>query len=439
MSHASPTLGAAGAGTLFARASGVAPGGVHSPVRAFRAVGAEPLAIAGARGARVSDTEGRSYVDWIGAWGPALLGHAHPAVVEAVRAAAGRGLLFGLTSPAEVELAERVVARVPGCERVRFVATGTEAAMSALRVARAATGRDAVIKFAGGYHGHADPFLVTAGSGAATLGLPDSPGVTRGAARDTAIARYNDLDDVDRCFADAGGGVAAVFVEPVAGNMGCVPPEPGFLAGLRERCDRHGALLVLDEVITGFRLGPAGAAGRYGITPDLIVLGKALGGGMPLAAFGGRAALLDRVAPAGPVYQAGTFAAHPLSVAAALAVLDVLDGDPGLHDRLEAASDRLEHGLVDAARATPPRPGFRLQRVGSMWTAFFSSAPMRSWDDAARVDRDAYAAFFRAMRARGVLLPPSPFESAFVSIAHGPEEIETTLAAAREALGEIAR
>ncbi|HEY3215029.1 MAG TPA: glutamate-1-semialdehyde 2,1-aminomutase [Candidatus Eisenbacteria bacterium] len=418
------------------RASRVTPGGVHSPVRAFRAVGVPPLLIREARGARVWDDDGREYLDWIGAWGPALLGHGHPRIVEAVERAGRRGLLFGLASPDEVILAERVTALVPACPMIRFVSTGTEATMSAVRVARAATGRPALLKFAGGYHGHADAFLVRAGSGAATFGIPDSPGVTPGVAGDTRVARYNDLDDVDRCFRDTEGGVAAVIVEPVAGNMGCVPPDPGFLAGLRERCDRNGALLVFDEVITGFRLGLAGAAARFGVTPDLVTLGKALGGGMPLAAFGGRADLMERVAPAGPVYQAGTYAAHPVAVAAALAVLDVLEADPGLYARLDAMGARLESGLSGLAAQTGAP--LRVQRVGSMWTPFFSPRPVRSWDDAAAVDTRRHAAFFRGLLARGVLLPPSAFECAFVSAAHGEAEVALTLDAARGALMEAA-
>ncbi len=367
---------------------------------------------------------------------PDRLGHAPPRVVEAVRRAAADGLLFGLASPPEVELAERVTARVPGCESVRFVATGTEAAMTALRIARAVTRRPGVIKFAGGYHGHADAFLIRAGSGAATFGVPDSPGVTEGAARDTRAARYNDLDDVDRCFDSAGGAIGAVIVEPVAGNMGCVPPLPGFLEGLRQRCDSRGALLIFDEVITGFRLGPGGAAARFGITPDLILLGKVLGGGLPLAACGGRRVLMERLAPAGPVYQAGTYAAHPLAIAAALAVLDTLDADPGLYARLEAAGGRLERGLLEAAaQAAVP---LQVQRVGSMWTPFFTPRPVRSWDDAGAVDRSRFAAFFRGLLARGVLLPPSAFECAFLSAAHGEAEIALTLEAAREVLRELA-
>ena len=425
-----------GAAAWFERAARVTPGGVHSPVRAFRSVGSPPVALIEARGARVWDAHGREYVDWIGGWGPALLGHDPPAVTDAIARQLERATLLGLAAPAEVELAERVTARIPGLDMVRFVVSGTEAAMSALRLARAATGRTAVLKFAGCYHGHGDAFLIRAGSGAATLGVPDSPGVTEGVARDTHVARYNDLADVDRAFREAGGGFAAVFVEPVAGNMGCVPPEPGFLEGLRARCDATGTLLVIDEVITGFRLGPGGASRLFGVRADLVLLGKVLGGGLPLAAFGGRRDLMRLVAPEGPVYQAGTFVAHPLSIAAGLAVLDGLDADPGLWSRLEGYTERLATGLESAAReAGVPA---RVQRTGSMWTLFFSGKPVRSWDDAASVDRERFAAFHRGMFARGVLLPPSPFESAFVSAAHGEPELEQTVAAARATLVEVA-
>ncbi len=345
-----------------------------------------------------------------------------------------RGVVFGLASPPEVDLAERIVARVPGCEMVRFVVTGTEATMSAVRVARAATGRRAIIKFAGAYHGHADMFLVSAGSGAATFGVPDSPGVTPGAVADTAIARFNDLASVDRCLAAAEGGVAAVIVEPVVGNMGCVPPADGFLQGLRERCTRYGAVLIFDEVMSGFRVARGGAAERYGVTPDLVTLGKIVGGGVPLAAFGGRAALMQLVAPAGPVYQAGTYAAHPLGVAAGLATLDAIDADPALYDTLERRGARLQQGLE--AAATAAGAAVSVQRVGSMWTVFFSSRPIASWDDAADVDRAAHARFFRAMLARGVLLPPSAFESAFLSQAHDDALIDRTIAAAQAAFIE---
>jgi glutamate-1-semialdehyde 2,1-aminomutase len=336
-----------------------------------------------------------------------------------------------------VDLAERIVARVPGCEAVRFVVTGTEATMSAVRVARAATGRRVIVKFAGAYHGHADMFLVSAGSGAATFGTPDSPGVTPGAVQDTAIARFNDLASVDRCFAEAEGGVAAVILEPVVGNMGCVPPADGFLDGLRTRCTRAGTVLIFDEVMTGFRVGRGGAAERYGVTPDLVTLGKIAGGGMPLAAFGGRAELMRQVAPSGPVYQAGTFAAHPLAIAAGLATLDVIDETADLYGTLESRGARLQAGLQQAAAAAGV--AVQVQRVGSMWTTFFTTAPVTSWDDAAEVNRDDFAAFFRAMLARDVLLPPSAFESAFLSIAHDDAVIDQTLDAARAAFLEVRR
>jgi len=428
---------ASGDAAWIERARRVTPGGVHSPVRAFKAMGMPPLAIAEAHGAYVVDVDGRRYVDWIGAWGPALIGHDHPDVARAIVDAVSRGVVYGLASPREVELCERITARVPGCEMVRLVVTGTEATMSAVRVARAATGRPGIIKCAGAYHGHADMFLVSAGSGAATFGVPDSAGVTRGAAGDTAIARFNDLNSVAECFAAADGAIAAVIVEPVAGNMGCVPPVPGFLAGLRELCTRHGAVLIFDEVMTGFRVARGGAAQRFGVTPDLIALGKVAGGGLPLAAFGGRRDLMQMVAPAGPVYQAGTYAAHPLSVAAGLAMFDVIDQTPDLYERLERTAAHLESSLRDglAAAAIPAR----VQRVASMWTLFFSKGPVRSWDDAAGVDREAYVAFFKGMLGRGVLLPPSPFESAFVSTAHDETTIGQTIAAACATFTEMAR
>lgn len=416
------------------RARRVTPGGVHSPVRAFKAMGAAPLAIVEARGAHVFDQSGRRFIDWIGAWGPALLGHAHPGIESALAAALPHGLVFGLASPKEIELAERVTARVPGCEMVRFVVSGTEATMSAVRVARAATGRSTIIKFAGAYHGHADMFLVAAGSGAATLGVPDSPGVTIGAAGDTMIARFNDRDDVKRCFENAAGQVAALIVEPVVGNMGCVPPDQGFLQFLRDACTANGAVLIFDEVMTGFRVSRGGAAERYGVTPDLITLGKIIGGGLPLAAFGGKRSLMELVAPEGPVYQAGTYAAHPLAIAAGLAMLDAIDAHPDLYNLLEARGAGLQSALTAAAHAAGVPVS--MQRVGSMWTLFFSSRPIRSWDDADAVDRDRYARFFRAMLARNILLPPSPFEAAFISLAHDAGVVNETLDAAKGALRE---
>lgn len=420
-----------------ARALRVTPGGVHSPVRAFKAMGMPPLVIAEAHGAHVIDQDGRRFVDWIGAWGPALLGHNHPAIAKAIVDAVARGVVFGLASSPEVELSERIAARVPGCEMVRLVVTGTEATMSAVRVARAATGRARLIKFAGGYHGHADMFLVSAGSGAATIGVPDSPGVTAGTAADTVVADFNDLASVDRCFDRYAGEIAALIVEPVMGNMGCVPPAGGFLHALRERCTRHGAVLIFDEVMTGFRVARGGAAARFGVTPDLITLGKVAGGGLPLAAFGGRRDLMSLVAPAGPVYQAGTYAAHPLAVAAGLAAFAAVDATPDLYEILERTGEALELSLqqVIAAAGVPAM----VQRVGSMWTLFFSDRPVRSWADAAGVDRTAYAAFFQGMLARGVLLPPSPFESAFLSLAHDQVTIAQTVEAARTTLQEMTR
>ena len=416
------------------RARRVTPGGVHSPVRAFGAMGAAPLAIVEARGAHVFDSSGRRFIDWIGAWGPALLGHANSKIEQALAEALPHGLLFGLASPKEIELAERVTARVPGCEMVRFVVSGTEATMSAVRVARAATNRSAIIKFAGAYHGHADMFLVAAGSGAATLGVPDSPGVTAGAAADTLIARFNDHDDVYRCFELVAGKVAAVIVEPVHGNMGCVPPAPGFLQFLRDVCTEHGAVLIFDEVMTGFRVSRGGAAERYGVTPDLITLGKIVGGGLPLAAFGGNRSLMKLVAPEGPVYQAGTFAAHPLAIAAGLAMLDAIDANVELYNILEARGAALESAFT--AAASDAGIPVSMQRVASMWTMFFSERPIRSWDDADAVNRDRYARFFRAMLARNILLPPSPFEAAFVSLAHDTAAIDETIEAVKAALRE---
>ena len=420
-----------------ARALRVSPGGVHSPVRAFKAMRMRPLAIAQAHGAHVTDLDGRRFIDWIGAWGPALLGHDHPLIAKAIVDAVSRGVVFGLSTTAEVELAERITDRVPGCEMVRLVVTGTEATMSAVRVARAATGRSRIIKFAGGYHGHADMFLVSAGSGAATMGVPDSPGVTASTAADTAVAEFNDLASVDRCFDQSPGGVAALIVEPVMGNMGCVPPAPGFLQGLRERCTRHGAVLIFDEVMTGFRVGRGGAAERYGVTPDLVTLGKVAGGGLPLAAFGGRRELMEMVAPAGPVYQAGTYAAHPLAVAAGLATFAVIDATPDLYEGLERTGESLELSLQQIIAAAGAAAV--VQRVGAMWTMFFSTGPVRCWEDAAAVDRDAYVAFFTGMLARGILLPPSPFESAFLSTAHDQAIIAQTVEAAHATLQDMMR
>ncbi len=386
------------------------PGGVNSPVRAYRAVGGRPPVLVRGQGARVWDAEGRDYVDYVGAYGPLILGHAHPAVVAAVQAAAARGGPFGVTHPDEVRLARLIQAAMPSLERLRFVNSGTEAAMSALRVARAATGRDLVLKFEGGYHGHSDGLLAKAGSGLATLGLPGSAGVTAAVAGQTLIAPYNDLDAVTAVLAAHPAAVAAVIVEPVAANVGVVPPAPGFLEGLRRLTREHGALLVFDEVITGFRVAPGGAQQLYGVTPDLTVLGKIIGGGLPIGAYGGRAALMDLVAPVGPVYQAGTLSGHPLVMAAGIATLEQLDAT--IYARLEATGAELEAGLRDSL------PHARLARVGSLLTAFLPST-------------EEFGRFFNRLRERGVLPAPSQFEAWFLSAAHGPEEIARTLDAAR--------
>ncbi|HXH84770.1 MAG TPA: glutamate-1-semialdehyde 2,1-aminomutase [Candidatus Tectomicrobia bacterium] len=418
---------------LLERAVRVIPGGVNSPVRAFRAVGGRPPFVARGEGARVWDVDGRAYVDYVGSWGPLILGHAAPPVVEAIMATAPRGTSFGAPTAAEVELAETIARAVPSMEMVRLVSSGTEAAMSAIRLARAATGRDLLVKFDGGYHGHADSLLVRAGSGGATFGIPDSGGVPAALAALTLTVPFNDLDAVRDVFRARGDEIAAVIVEPVAGNMGVVPPAPGFLEGLREVTRARGALLIFDEVITGFRVAYGGAQERYGVAPDLTCLGKIIGGGLPVGAYGGSRRLMERVAPLGPVYQAGTLSGNPLAVAAGLATLRALAGRAA-YARLEAMGARLERALADAAaKAGLPAT---VNRVGSMLTAFFCEGPVRSYADAYRADTARYARFFQAMLARGVALAPSQFEAAFVSLAHGDAELEFTARAALEAMAE---
>jgi glutamate-1-semialdehyde 2,1-aminomutase len=415
---------------LFIRAQRVLPGGVNSPVRAFKGVGGTPPFIVSAKGAVLTDADGRDYLDYIGSWGPMIVGHAHPHVVKALEKAIQRGTSFGTPSPYEVELAEEIVRRVPSVEKVRMVCSGTEATMSAVRLARAATGRDVIIKFAGDYHGHADYFLIKAGSGAATLGIPNSPGVTPGAAADTRNAVYNDLESVEAILKTDKDRVAAIIVEPVAGNMGVVPPGAGFLSGLRELCDRYGALLIFDEVMTGFRVSKCGAEGLYNVRPDLSTFGKVIGGGLPVGAYGGRADLMNQIAPQGPVYQAGTLSGNPLAMTAGLATLELLDDDA--YAQLEKVSASLEAGLTTAcAEAKVPAV---VQRVGSMITLFFSAKPVRNADDASAADHARFARFFTSMLAQGIHLPPSGYEAWFLSLAHDEAAIQRTVEAARTAL-----
>ncbi len=420
---------------LFREARKVIPGGVNSPVRAFGSVGGEPLFIVRAEGAYVVDADGNRYLDFVGSWGPMILGHNHPGIRRAVAEALREGTSFGAPTAREVRLAELVVEMVPSVEVVRLVNSGTEATMSAVRLARAATGRSRFVKFRGGYHGHADAFLVEAGSGAATLGVPSSPGVTPGAARDTLVAEYNDLSSVEAHFEAHPGEIACVVVEPVSGNMGCVPPAEGFLEGLRDLCTREGALLVFDEVMTGFRLAPGGAQERYGVLPDLSTFGKVIGGGLPVGAYGGREELMRLVAPDGPVYQAGTLSGNPLATAAGLAALTYLREHPGLYDELEEKGRILDEGFGALIREEG-RP-LTWNRVGSMGSLFFTPGPVVDWESASAADRDRFARFFHGMLRRGYYLAPSPFEALFLSAAHTPEELETFVEVAGEVLAEV--
>ncbi|MBI4797021.1 MAG: glutamate-1-semialdehyde 2,1-aminomutase [Deltaproteobacteria bacterium] len=412
---------------IFQDALKLMPGGVHSPVRAWGAVGLSPRVIARGEGARLYDVDGNSYLDYVGSWGPLILGHAHPRVVAAVQEAASRGTSFGAPTPGEVELARMLLGAVPGLEMVRLVSSGTEACMSALRLARGATGRPRVIKFDGCYHGHADSFLVAAGSGVLTQAIPGSPGVPPEIAELTLSLPYNDLDAVARALNQYPGAVAAIFVEPVAGNMGVVPPQPGFLEGLRRLCDAEGCLLVFDEVITGFRVGWGGAQALYGIKPDLTCLGKIMGGGMPVGAYGGRRDLMAQMAPAGPVYQAGTLSGNPVAVAAGLATLQALK-QPGTYKSLEEKGAWLAREL--AAAAARRSAAVTINRVGSMLTVFCTGGPVTCLQEAKRSDLKRFQTFFQGMLAEGVYLPCSQFEAWFVSTAHQQEDLEYTVAAA---------
>jgi glutamate-1-semialdehyde 2,1-aminomutase len=418
---------------FFSRALSVLPGGVDSPVRAFSAVGGSPLFIRRAWGAHIQDVDGNKFIDYVMSWGPLIHGHAPQGLIRALSAAVARGTSFGAPSPLEIALAERVRELMPALERVRFVSSGTEAAMSAVRVARAATGRERILKFEGCYHGHADSFLVKAGSGALTLGMPTSPGVTRAASADTLVASYNDLQSVRRLFDSNRGQIAAVIVEPIAGNMGVVPPAPGFLPGLRELCAADGSLLIFDEVISGFRASAGGAQALADVRPDLTCLGKIIGGGLPVGAYGGRADLMGLVSPAGPVYQAGTLSGNPLAMTAGLWSLDNLR--PKLYEHLAELGARLAAGLADAARKA--RVSLQVNALGSVLTPFFTDQPVRDYASATTANPAHYAKFFRGMLRRGIYLPPSQFEAWFISGAHRRSDIDRTIRAAHAAMQDV--
>jgi glutamate-1-semialdehyde 2,1-aminomutase len=420
---------------LFSRALQILPGGVDSPVRAFKAVGGSPLFIRRASGSRIHDVDGNTFIDYVMSWGPLIHGHAPRGLVKALAAVTRDGTSFGAPSPLEIELGARVMKLMPSIERVRFVNSGTEATMSAIRVARAATGRERIVKFEGCYHGHADPFLVKAGSGALTFGAPTSPGVTRAAVADTLVAGYNDTGSVERLFDAHRGQIAAVIVEPIAGNMGVVPPANGFLRALRERCTAANVVLIFDEVISGFRAAPGGAQQLAGVTPDLTCLGKIIGGGLPVGAYGGRADLMELVSPAGPVYQAGTLSGNPLAMTAGLWSLGQLK--PGIYTYLAKLGTRLAAGLATAAREADV--SLHVNAVGSVLTPFFTHRPVRDYQSATAASTDLYARFFRAMLARGVYPPPSQFEAWFLSTAHTPKDVDKTIVAAREAMKEVSR
>ena len=420
---------------LFEKAKDLFPGGVNSPVRAFKGVGGVPRFIARGKGSRMWDVDGNAYVDYVGSWGPLILGHCNPAVMREVQDAMKSGASFGAPSPREIQLAEIVRERMPWIEKMRFVSSGTEATTAAIRLARGFTGRDDLLKFDGCYHGAGDALLVKAGSGVETLGLPDSPGVPADVARHTLTLPYNDLPAAEKLLAERGSTIAGVIVEPVVGNMGVLVPRPGYLQGLLQACRRAGALLIVDEVMTGFRLSPGGACGLYGLRPDLVTFGKVIGGGLPVGAFGGRAEVMERIAPAGPVYQAGTLSGNPMAMAAGKATLAQLD--KAAYERLEETSARLAQGLAGAAReAGVP---VQVNRVGSMFTVFFSPEPVFDARSARACDTRRFGRFFHAMLEGGVYLPPSQFESAFVSVVHSDDDVEQTLSTAGRAFAEAAR
>jgi len=419
---------------IFHRAQQLMPGGVNSPARAFGGVGGEPVVFDRADGAHLFDVDGNRYIDYIGSWGPMILGHQHPPVVAAVHAAVDRAFSFGAPTPAENELAELIVAAVPSIEMVRLVNSGTEATMSAIRLARGFTGRDGIIKFAGNYHGHVDSLLVAAGSSAATLGVPNSPGVTAGTVKDTIICRYNDVAGLERTFVEHGPRIAGVIFEPVVGNMGCVVPTAEFLQALRELTSKHGALLICDEVMTGFRVAYGGAQARLGIQPDITTLGKIVGGGMPIGAYGGRREIMQHILPAGKVFQAGTLSGNPVATAAGIATLKLLRDQPP-YERLEALSSRLESGLASAAREAGI--AHAITRVGSMLTFFFNAQPPTDWESASQSDKARYAKYFWGLLDRGVYMPCSQYEALFVSAAHTEADIDATVKAAAEVFASL--
>lgn len=420
---------------LFTRAQKFIPGGVNSPVRAFSSVGGTPLFIESAKGAILRDADGNEYVDYVGSWGPMLLGHAWPPVIEAVQRAASQSTSFGAPTEVEIELAETVQRMVPGVESVRMVNSGTEACMSAIRVARGYTGKDKIIKFEGCYHGHGDSFLIKAGSGALTLGQPNSPGVTEGTARDTLLARYNDLASVDALLEEHSSELAALIIEPVPGNMGCILPEEGFLEGLRERCNQHGIVLIFDEVMTGFRLARGGAQELYGVTADLVCLGKIIGAGLPVGAFGGKKEIMDVVAPVGPVYQAGTLSGNPLAMHAGLALLTELNNHPEHYQTVKDFGQQLEVGLRSILTDTDLP--YQINWLGSMVSLHFTNEEVKDFESAQTTDKELFAKFFHGMLERGIYFPPSPFESCFLSTALTPAHMEKTLNAAKEVLQNL--
>ncbi len=417
----------------FQKAREIIPGGVNSPVRAFKSVGGQPLLISKGKGSKITDIDGNEYIDFISSWGPLILGHAYPPIVEAIQKAAELGTSYGAPTLQETEMAELIVSMVPSIEMVRMVSSGTEATMSAIRLARGVTGRNKILKFAGCYHGHGDSFLIKAGSGALTLGLPDSPGVPESIAKDTLTANYNDIASVEKVFAEFGKEIAAIIVEPVAANMGVVLPEKGFLEGLRSITEKHGALLIFDEVITGFRLSPGGAQQYYGVMPDITTLGKIIGGGLPVGAYGGKKSIMEQLAPVGPIYQAGTLSGNPLAMAAGIVMLKTLKNNPSIYTELERKAAKLEKGLKENLQKTGTQAV--INRVGSLMTVFFTDLEkIESFEQVMQSDQEKYAKYFRLALESGIYLAPSQFEAAFISNAHSNEDIEKTIEASLKAM-----